>query len=108
MNLVNENVEHIKFGLGVITKLSGNKIWVEFQDPIGIKIFLYPEAFEKFLKVLNPAVEHNVLEELRRKQEQVRLEEEQKEKQIEAVRLKEEEARLAILRKKSAAKSKKK
>jgi len=74
MNLLNENVKHFMFGLGVITEAKDNKIWVKFQEEIGIKIFLYPEAFEKILKAENPVVEKDVLEELHIKQEQIERE----------------------------------
>lgn len=103
MNLVNEKVEHINFGLGVITEEKDHKIWVQFQEKIGKKIFLYPEAFEKFLKAGNPTVENNVLEELHRKQEQIELE--RKEKEREAVELREKMEKLAPTKKKSASRT---
>jgi hypothetical protein len=103
MNLVNEKVEHINFGLGVITEEKDHKIWVQFQEKIGEKIFLYPEAFEKFLKAVNPTVENNVLEELHRKQEQIELE--RKEKEREAAELREEMEKLAPTKKKSTSRT---
>jgi hypothetical protein len=42
MTLVNEKVEHVNFGLGVITDENDHKIWVQFQEDIGKKIFQYP------------------------------------------------------------------
>jgi hypothetical protein len=54
------------------------------QSVIGTKIFLYPDAFEKFLKALNPAVENNVMEECRIKQEQIEQELERVEKERQA------------------------
>jgi hypothetical protein len=96
MNIVNEKVEHVKFGFGVITEEKNNKIWVQFQDEIKTKAFLYPDIFEVFLKAVNPTVEKDVLEELRRKQEQIELELEQKEKEREAARLEEIQAKLEL------------
>jgi hypothetical protein len=104
MILVNEKVEHINYGLGVITEVKENKIWVQFTDVLGTKIFLYPEGFEKFLKAMNPTVENNVLEDLYIRQEKLQLE--RKEKEREAAEL--EEIRIAELipvKKKSAARS---
>ena len=108
MSIVNESVEHIKFGVGVITEEKDHKIWVQFQDPIGIKAFLYPEVFEEFLKAVNPTVEKNVLEELRIKQEEIELELEKKRKELEAAELEEKQAKLELTKKKPAAKTKKK
>lgn len=106
MNIVNEGVDHIKFGFGVIKEVKDHKIWVQFQDEIRTKVFLYPEAFEKFLKAVNPAVENNVVEEWHRKQ--VQIEQEHKEKEREAAELKEKKAKLEYIRKKLLVKSTKK
>lgn len=106
MNLVNERVEHIMFGFGVITELKDHKIWVQFQDEIGTKVFLYPDAFEKYLKAENSTVENNVLEEWRRKQEQLELE--CKEKERIAAEIEDERVKLLPEKKKSRAKSMKK
>ncbi len=103
MTLVNKKVDHIKFGRGVVTELSNHKIWVQFQNEIGTKVFLYPEAFEKFLKTVDPNIQENVLEELHIRQEQLELE--RKEKEREAAELEEQKARLAPLKRKSATKS---
>ncbi|WP_186430112.1 hypothetical protein [Clostridium sp. BSD9I1] len=106
MNVVNEKVEHIIFGTGVITEVKGNKIYVKFQDEIGIKVFLYPEVFEKIMKVFNPAVHEEVLEELNIKKEQIAIE--RIEKQREAAELEERKAELQLVKKKSTSKSTKK
>lgn len=98
-------MEHIKFGLGVITEVNDDKIVVQFQDKIGTKAFLYPEAFEKFLKAVNPTVENNVMEECHRKKEQIELEFERMEKEREAAELEEKKAKLELIKKKSTPKS---
>lgn len=108
MTIVHEGVDHIKFGLGVITEVNDDKIVVQFKDEIGIKIFPYPEAFEKFLKAVNPIVENNAMEECRRKQEQIELELERIEKEREAAELEEKKAKLELAREKLAARPKKK
>jgi hypothetical protein len=104
MILVNEKVEHINFGVGVVTEEKEHKIWVQFQEDIGQKIFLYPEAFEKFLKAEDQTVEDNILEELHRKQEQMELER----KEREAVELAEREEKSASAKKKTTRATKKK
>ncbi len=107
MNLVNEKVEHISFGEGVIIKVDDNKICVQFEENIGTKIFIYPDAFEKFLKAVDKAAQENVMEECRRKQEQIEQELELIEKEREAAKL-EEKAKLELSKKKPATRSRKK
>lgn len=106
MTLVNKKVENNTFGLGVITDIKEQKIWVKFQDEIGTKMFEYPEAFEKFLKVMDPAVEDYIWEELRIKQEKMELD--LREKQRIDAETEEEKKRMAAADKKAAAKAAKK
>lgn len=106
MIIVNEKVEHIIFGTGVIKEVKDNRIYVKFQDEIGIKVFLYPEVFERIMKVFNPAVHGEVLEELNRKKEQIALERIEKER--EASELEERKAKLQLVKKKTTSKSTKK
>jgi hypothetical protein len=105
MNIANERVEHIRFGVGIITESEGDRIVVKFQDDVGEKAFQYPEAFEKFLKAENPTVQNDALEELHRKQEQLEIEMEQKRKEFEDAELeKKRELEEAKLEKKKAKK----
>lgn len=106
MNIVNEKVEHIIFGTGVITEVKDNRIYVKFQDEIGVKVFLYPEVFERIMKALNLAVQGDVLEELNRKKEQIAIDRIEKER--EAAELEERKAELQLVKKKSTSKSTKK
>ncbi|MDF2672480.1 MAG: hypothetical protein K0R09_745 [Clostridiales bacterium] len=99
MNLVNERVEHISFGEGVIIEVDDNKICVRFEENIGTKIFIYPDAFEKFLKAADKTVENKVMEEFHKKQEQIEQELERIEKEREAAKL-EEKAKLELTKKK--------
>jgi hypothetical protein len=85
MILVNERVEHISYGIGVVTEEKDNKIWVQFKDEAETKAFLYPDAFERFLKAVNAELENNVLEQLRKKKEEmelIRMEKERKEAEL--------------------------
>ncbi|MDW8799968.1 hypothetical protein P8V03_02230 [Clostridium sp. A1-XYC3] len=106
MTMLNEVVEHIVFGSGVVTEAEDHMIWVKFQDEIGTKIFLYPEAFEKFLKAENPAVENYTLQKLRIKQDQI--EQERREKEREAAELQEQMRKISIAKKEPARSIKKK
>lgn len=107
MILVNEKVEHISYGIGVVTEEEGNKISVQFQDGVGSKIFLYPDAFDKFLKVLNSDVENSVLEELHAKQQELR-ELERLEREREAAELEERRVRTTPTRKRTSKTAKQK
>lgn len=49
MNLENLTVVHKVFGEGTISEQNGNYFKVSF--PVGEKTFVYPDAFEKFLKL---------------------------------------------------------
>lgn len=109
MNIANEKVNHIKFGSGVITEVGEHKILVQFQDNVGVKAFLYPEAFEKFLEVVNPEVQNSILEKLHIKQEQLsaelelkRKKEEQEKEELQKVEL--EQKKLSLAEKRTAAK----
>lgn len=104
MNIVNEKVEHIKFGLGIITEAEDCKIWVRFQNEIEEKLFLYPEVFENFLKAVNSTVKEYVLEELCKKQEQIEMQQ----KEREDAELEEKMLKLVSLEKKSVVRSNKK
>lgn len=105
MELVNQIVEHIKFGPGVIAEINDDKIVVHFKDKIGTKIFIYPDAFDKFLKAVNPTAQNNVMEEWRRKEEQIRIEHERKVKEREAAELEAKKEKQQLLKEKAAARS---
>lgn len=107
MNILNEKVQHISFGAGIITEVKDQKIWVEFQKEIGTKVFLYPDIFEKFLKAENQTLMSSILEELLvRKHEKIELERIEKER--EAAELVEKEEKLRVSKKKSTLKPTKK
>lgn len=88
--LLNKYVEHIKYGRGMIIKEDTGKITVEFHKEKGNKKFLYPEAFEHFLKFEDSILQEESLlllqsktkliaeEKERLRLEQKRLEEEQR------------------------------
>lgn len=107
MPLKNEKVQHTNFGVGVITEEKDYIIWVQFQENIGVKAFVYPDAFEKFLKATNEAVQSTVMEDLHKKLEQ--LEVKRKEKEREAIELEERLKKIEpVKRKKSVTVTKRK
>ena len=106
MNLENQKVEHIKFGMGIIIEAKEQEIWVQFQDNVGVKSFQFPEAFENFLKPVDQIVGDYILEELRIRKEQI--ENQLLEEEIKAAELRAEKAKLEPAKKKPSSRSTKK
>ncbi|MEQ8174126.1 MAG: hypothetical protein ABRQ26_03570 [Syntrophomonadaceae bacterium] len=74
--LINEEVTHIKFGRGVILSTANRIIRIQFNDGIEQKTFIYPDAFERFLKFHNPLLDDRVQKELKVRNDQIALEKE--------------------------------
>lgn len=74
MNIVNEQVEHSLFGQGKVISQEDGCLSIQFSEQYGIKQFLYPDAFEKYLKLCNHDVELSVQEELQEKQMKLQAE----------------------------------
>lgn len=104
MNLIEEQVTHIQFGIGQVLMNDNGRIAIRFSDDVGQKIFLYPEVFEHHLKMCNPAIQHIVDADLKLRLDQVAAEKGRKEqlRMEEASRL---AAEKAALRKPPAKKS---
>jgi hypothetical protein len=90
MNLIKEQVQHSRFGLGTIQEQTASMVEVRFADGFGIKKFMYPSAFESFLVLCRPALKETMDEELTGIREQCALERARK---MEADRLHEEAVR---------------
>lgn len=60
MELIGLKVKHKVFGAGVITETDGNYITVEFAAKTSK--FVYPDAFEKFIKAEDPAVQESIVD----------------------------------------------
>ncbi|MDF2944554.1 MAG: hypothetical protein K0S01_3412 [Herbinix sp.] len=99
-SLMNEYVEHKKFGRGLIVGEEEGKIKVEFGSHSGNKIFQLPDAFEQFLEFDDKSLQEESLmlvqakkqliaeESERKQQEQERQEEERKEEEQEQLKKK--------------------
>ena len=84
MNILNEQIEHILFGEGKVIGQKEEKLVIQFSEEVGVKQFLYPDAFEKHLKLNNPGIELSVLGELHDKQAQSEAEKLRKKQEYEA------------------------
>ena len=103
MNLINENVQHTKFGSGAIVDIERSRVTVKFAEQEEKKSFIFPDAFESFLKLDNSQFQKDVLKQLHQKKEQVVLDkkikmQESKKKEEE---IKEEKLELAKIKKKT-------
>lgn len=76
MNLLNEKAKHTKFGTGVIKSLENDVIRIQFDEAIGEKAFVYPDSFEKFLKIENASLKKEIKNDLKARMEQKELEKE--------------------------------
>lgn len=90
MNLIHAQVEHIKYGAGTVVSHADGRVTVGFGGGAGEKSFLYPEAFEHHLHILDQDMQAQIGTELRAKAEQLAAEQLRREQQRE-----EEAARLA-------------
>ena len=64
MNIVHEQVSHLKFGTGTITAQDSSTVTVKFSKEYGSKKFLYPSAFKLFLNLCNPSMNEQMGNEL--------------------------------------------
>jgi len=62
MELIGLKVKHAVFGAGTITEKDGNYITVEFAAKT--TKFVYPDAFEKFIKAEDHAVQQAIMDEI--------------------------------------------
>ena len=64
MRIMNQKVEHKRYGIGTIFALKGKKVYVAFGKLYGDMAFPYPKVFEGDMKLVNQELQ----EELKRYQ----------------------------------------
>lgn len=89
MDLSFKQVEHIRFGAGTILEQNDGIIKVRFFDSNEEKRFVYPDAFEKFLKMKDPSDTAIISKDLETRIAQVKAEIEDKQRQNEERKAKE-------------------
>jgi hypothetical protein len=104
-SLINEHVEHIKFGEGLIICEEHGKITVEFPSQTGKKLFQYPDAFERYLKFDDSSLQAESLLILQDKKNQE--EEENERRRLEYERKELERKKEELLQKKLSKKTSK-
>lgn len=103
MNIMNQGIGHSQFGEGKVINQETGKISVQFSGQYGTKQFIYPDAFEKYLKMDNSEKQTSILEELNEKQMQADSEKLRKQQEYDAS--KELEKSTLAVKKKAAPKS---
>jgi len=93
MNLITEQVQHSRFGLGTILEQTASMIEVRFDDGFGTKKFVYPSAFESFLVLCRPTLKALMDHELTQIREQVETE---RVRRMEADKIREEAVRTLL------------
>jgi len=108
MDILNGRIQHIVFGEGTVISHENGRLSVQFSERYGIKQFLYPDAFEKYLRLNNSDLELSVLEDLHESQARIEAERQRKQQEQEEIyRIKLlERAKSAAGKKKPAPKSK--
>ena len=83
MNLMNCSVKHISLGIGTVTEQKDNYIKIIFG--VGEKQFVYPDAFEKFLKCEDTNMQSQIEEELALKKQQEIQKQQERQQRIEEI-----------------------
>jgi len=76
--MINEKVEHKKYGSGEIVEVKDDKITVIFEEINEKKSFKYPESFEKFLVAKNNEFKEKIFEDICNRKMVLAKEEDQK------------------------------
>lgn len=78
MKLINKKIKHVVFGDGEVISQEAQRITVRFSEQYGTKQFVYPDAFVKYLKLYDAALEIVVMKEIHSKQVQIKDERERR------------------------------
>jgi len=84
-SLVNESVEHIKFGKGVIISEGNFCVDIVFENVVDKKSFLFPDSFEKFMKLKNETLQKECFELAVKKKEAIENEIQEKRRELDRV-----------------------
>lgn len=73
MELISQKVTHIRFGEGFIVNKTDNRIGIHFSDPIGLKVFVFPDAFVQYLWMEDHNVQEYVINQYYQNQRKLKL-----------------------------------
>ena len=103
MDLKNEPVIHPVFGEGIVVNQDHERITIQFDAETGIKHFMYPDAFEKYLTMSNATAAKKVETDLKSRKSSLK---EQQKKEEAADRKRKELIAAVTQAKKCASRSK--
>lgn len=105
-----EKIKHVTWGDGTIIETNGKYIHILFDDPeVGIRTFIYPDAFEKHMKYYDSQLQsdaENIIRERHENDEAARRLEQQKRQQaslaarVKLLEIKSKQRKTAALRRK--------
>ncbi|MHB8132348.1 MAG: hypothetical protein ACYDEX_25630 [Mobilitalea sp.] len=99
-SLMNEYVQHEKFGRGLIIAEEAGKITVEFDSQPENKKFQFPDSFEQFLEFENKALKEESLILIQAKNQLIAEEDERKRMEYERLKEERKKEELELLKKK--------
>ncbi len=107
LNIVNKQIKHTVFGEGKVISQSESKLSIEFSEKYGTKGFVYPDAFEKYLKLADDKAQASVMDDLHRKEMHTALDKMEQQRQHEdAEQKKADEKKLEAQKKRAPRKTK--
>ncbi|UNK19377.1 hypothetical protein MNQ98_04910 [Paenibacillus sp. N3/727] len=107
MELISQKVTHIRFGEGCVVSKTENRIGIHFSDPIGQKLFIFPDAFVQYLRMHDPKAQEYVINQYYRNQKEMEAEKQRKlhlQREEEEREAAADAARITANRKKAASK----
>ncbi|MBY9081581.1 hypothetical protein KIH86_26295 [Paenibacillus sp. HN-1] len=110
MQFIGQEVTHIVFGKGTISKVEEGRVEVDFPNAAGHKMFVYPDAFEKFISMTDGRSQEKVLVEVEQTKKDRQAEKARIEQKFQEERLAAEEAakKKSVTSRKASVKTKRK
>ena len=84
MDIINKKIEHFLYGDGTVICRKEDILYIQFSEPYGVKQFIYPDAFEKYLKLCDLDLEKFVMEEINNKKLRIETEKLRRKQEYEA------------------------
>ncbi|MEO2255435.1 hypothetical protein ABGV43_00475 [Paenibacillus amylolyticus] len=78
MELISQKVTHIRFGEGYVVSITENRIGIHFSDPIGQKLFIFPDSFVQYLWMHDSKVQEYVINQYYLNQKEMEAEKQRK------------------------------
>ena len=110
MNLEQSSVHHVRYGVGTVLRCEDAMITVDFPAA-GQKQFVFPDAFERFLKAEDPQIAAEITESIilkKAEEDAIRREQEALQKALAEAKAMAKPARARTARPRTAARTKSK